>query len=70
MSAISAGITNDLGSGSNVDLCIITNDRGLKHLRGARMDVGSKGDGSAWHEGEGGPTDFLDLTRVWCFDEN
>lgn len=30
--AISAGVFNDLGSGSNIDLCVITRD-GAKHLR-------------------------------------
>ena len=30
--AIAAGIFNDLGSGSNVDLCIITKD-GIEYLR-------------------------------------
>lgn len=30
--AIAAGIFNDLGSGSNVDLCIITKD-GAEYLR-------------------------------------
>jgi 20S proteasome subunit beta 2 len=29
--AIRAGIYNDLGSGSNVDLCIITKDKVLRH---------------------------------------
>jgi len=31
--AIQAGILNDLGSGSNVDICIITRDRGMRMLR-------------------------------------
>lgn len=35
LSAIAAGIENDLGSGSNIDLCIITSERGLEHHRGA-----------------------------------
>ena len=30
--AIQAGILNDLGSGSNVDLCVITH-RGVEYLR-------------------------------------
>ncbi|CAM9677546.1 unnamed protein product [Discosporangium mesarthrocarpum] len=34
--AISAGIENDLGSGSNVDLCVITHRRGLEHRRGVQ----------------------------------
>ncbi|CAM9706567.1 unnamed protein product, partial [Ascophyllum nodosum] len=42
-SAISTGITNDLGSGSNVDLCVITADRGLEHHRGVRTDSGIEG---------------------------
>lgn len=34
--AIAAGIFNDLGSGSNVDLCVITKD-GAKYLRNYEM---------------------------------
>lgn len=32
--AIAAGIFNDLGSGSNVDLCVIRNDYSTEYLRG------------------------------------
>lgn len=35
MSAIAAGIENDLGSGSNIDVCVITAERGMEHHRGA-----------------------------------
>jgi 20S proteasome subunit beta 2 len=34
IAAVSAGIFNDLGSGSNVDICIITKDR-AEMIRGA-----------------------------------
>lgn len=40
LSAIAAGITNDLGSGSNIDVCVITKERGLEHHRGAYEDPG------------------------------
>ncbi|EKX74049.1 proteasome subunit beta 7, putative [Theileria equi strain WA] len=37
--AISAGITNDLGSGGNVDVCVITKD-GAEHIRTAAKVCG------------------------------
>lgn len=40
LEAIAAGIENDLGSGSNIDVCVITADRGLEHHRGAWKDPG------------------------------
>lgn len=40
LSAIAAGINNDLGSGSNIDVCVITSDRGLEHHRGVWKDPG------------------------------
>lgn len=40
LSAIAAGITNDLGSGSNIDVCVITRERGLEHHRGVYKDPG------------------------------
>ena len=43
LQAIAAGIDNDLGSGSNIDLCVITHDRGLEHHRGAWKDPGVDG---------------------------
>lgn len=49
LQAIAAGIDNDLGSGSNIDVCVITADRGLEHHRGAWKDpgVGSGGGDAA-----------------------
>lgn len=38
--AIAAGIDNDLGSGSNIDLCIMSAGRGLEHHRGVWKDPG------------------------------
>lgn len=38
IAAILAGIENDLGSGSNIDICVITADRGLEHTRGERKE--------------------------------
>lgn len=40
LSAIAAGIENDLGSGSNIDVCVITAARGVEHQRGAWVDPG------------------------------
>ncbi|CAM9604923.1 unnamed protein product [Scytosiphon promiscuus] len=40
LEAIAAGIENDLGSGSNIDVCVITAERGLEHHRGAWKDPG------------------------------
>lgn len=40
LQAIAAGIDNDLGSGSNIDVCVITAERGLEHHRGAWKDPG------------------------------
>ena len=46
--AIAAGIFNDLGSGSNVDLCVITKDKvdflrpyDEANLKGERLDCSS-----------------------------
>lgn len=44
LSAIAAGISNDLGSGSNIDVCVITRERGLEHHRGAWKDPGAGSD--------------------------
>ncbi|CAM9864620.1 unnamed protein product [Pylaiella littoralis] len=46
LEAIAAGIDNDLGSGSNIDICVITAERGLEHHRGAWKDPGLAGVGS------------------------
>jgi len=35
--AIEAGIFNDLGSGSNVDVCVISKSRGVQMLRNYKM---------------------------------
>ncbi|CAM9886719.1 unnamed protein product [Ectocarpus sp. 12 AP-2014] len=45
LEGIAAGIDNDLGSGSNIDLCVITAERGLEHHRGAWTDPGLDADG-------------------------
>lgn len=45
MSAIAAGIENDLGSGSNIDVCVITAQRGLEHQRGAWKEPSLSADG-------------------------
>lgn len=39
VAAIEAGIENDLGSGSNIDICVITPERGLEHTRGERKEL-------------------------------
>lgn len=52
LQAIAAGIDNDLGSGSNIDLCVITHERGLEHHRGAWKDPGV-GVGVAGGDGDG-----------------
>lgn len=45
MSSIAAGIENDLGSGSNIDVCVITAERGLEHHRGAWKEPELRADG-------------------------
>ncbi|CAB1102298.1 unnamed protein product [Ectocarpus sp. CCAP 1310/34] len=50
LEGIAAGIDNDLGSGSNIDLCVITAERGLEHHRGAWTDPGLDDDGIAARE--------------------
>ncbi|CAM9171661.1 unnamed protein product [Ectocarpus fasciculatus] len=50
LEGIAAGIDNDLGSGSNIDLCVITAERGLEHHRGAWTDPGLDGDDNAARE--------------------
>eukprot|EP00903_Cladosiphon_okamuranus_P009473 g9028.t1 len=47
LQAIAAGIDNDLGSGSNIDVCVITHKRGLEHHRGAWKDPGVGDDARA-----------------------
>lgn len=54
LEAIAAGIDNDLGSGSNIDVCVITGERGLEHNRGAWTDPGlGKDDDSGDEYGSG-----------------
>lgn len=50
LEGIAAGIDNDLGSGSNIDLCVITAERGLEHHRGAWTDPGLDDDDIAARE--------------------
>ncbi|CAM9237093.1 unnamed protein product, partial [Ectocarpus sp. 13 AM-2016] len=50
LEGIAAGIDNDLGSGSNIDLCVITAERGLEHHRGVWTDPGLDADGIAARE--------------------
>ncbi|CAB1119816.1 unnamed protein product [Ectocarpus sp. CCAP 1310/34] len=50
LEGIAAGIDNDLGSGSNIDLCVITAEGGLEHHRGAWTDPGLDDDGIAARE--------------------
>ena len=64
--AIAAGIFNDLGSGSNVDMCVITKDKvdyirpyeeankkGVRSVQGMRLG-GRCGGGKGWGGGGGG----------------
>ncbi|CAM9284483.1 unnamed protein product, partial [Laminaria digitata] len=54
MSAIAAGIENDLGSGSNIDICVITAEKGLHHHRGAWKEPQLRGDGFGHLPGDDG----------------
>lgn len=54
MEAIAAGIDNDLGSGSNIDLCVIRADRALDHLRGVWKDPGLPSDNGIGEQGVDG----------------
>lgn len=40
--AIQAGIFNDLGSGSNVDICVISKDRPVQYIRGYEDTINVK----------------------------
>lgn len=40
--AIQAGIFNDLGSGSNVDVCVLSHTEGVKYLRGYQTTLNAR----------------------------